>query len=530
MPTPDLIAQLDALEAASRPLEPDADERARLYAAVGRLAESYNEGLAAAPAYRRTEDDARELLRHPIAETPHDLDEVLGLIERNLHQLGINSAHGGMMAYIPSSQLYYSALADFLAANANAFTAHSHSSPGAVRMENQLIRWMADLIGLPDSAGGNLTSGGSLATLAAFVAAREAAGLKSRDIETSVVYRSDQAHHAVPKGLKIAGLGDCVQRLVPVDDRWRLIPERLNEMITADRASGLRPWMVVANAGATNSGMVDPLAAIGEIANREGLWFHVDAAYGGFFLLCDEGRRRLAGIGLADSVVLDPHKSLFVPFGTGTVLVREARHLNDAFGFHGHYAQDALTRIHEPSPVEMSPELSRHFRGLRMWLPLMLVGVAPFRAALEEKLLLARYAWQRLSEVPEIEMGPAPDLSVVVFRWVGMAGGRQEGVDTDATADVAAAARADAFNARLIEALQADGRALLSSTQLDGKFVLRMALLSNRTHRADVDWAIEAVIACGRGLLAGGGAGSGGQPGFQLIYWHIVRLMPIHPV
>lgn len=484
MSLPDLIHRLDALEAASHPLNPDPGERARLYAAVGQLAESFTEGLGTAPAYRRTDDDARELLRHPITETPHDLDTVLGLIDRNVHQLGVNCAHGGMMGYIPGGPLYHSALADFLAANANSFTAHSHSSPGAVRMENQLIRWMADLVGLPDTAGGNLTSGGSIATLAAFVAAREAAGLKSRDVETTVVYMSDQAHHAVPKGLKIAGLGECIQRMVPVDDRWRMIPKRLQEMIVADRAAGLRPWMVVANAGATNSGMVDPLHAIGGIADREGLWFHVDAAYGGFFLLTDEGRRKLAGIELADSVILDPHKSLFVPFGTGAVLLREARHLNEAFGFHGHYAQDALARIHEPSPVEMSPELSRHFRGLRMWLPLMLVGVAPFRAALEEKMLLARYAWQRLSELPEIEMGPEPDLSVVVFRWVGVAG--------DEAADI------DALNARLIDALQSDGRTLLSSTQLDGKFVLRMVPLSNRTHRAEVDRAIEAVVACGR--------------------------------
>lgn len=486
MSATDLIARLDVLEAASRPLDPGPDERAHLLAAAGRLAESFNEGLVTAPAYRRTDDDARELLRHPIAETPHDLDTVLGLIDRNIHRLGVNCAHGGMMGYIPGGPLYHSALADFLAANANAFTAHSHSSPGAVRMENQLLRWMADMVGLPDMAAGNLTSGGSMASLAAFVAAREAAGIKARDVERSVVYLTDEVHHAVPKGLKIAGLAECIQRPVPVDQRWRMVPERLGELIAADRAAGLRPWMVIANAGATNSGMVDPLSSIGAIANREKLWFHVDAAYGGFFLLCDEGRRKLAGIELADSVVLDPHKSLFVPFGTGAVLVREARHLHDAFGFHGHYAQDALARIHEPSPVEMSPELSRPFRGLRMWMPLMLCGVAPFRAAVEEKLLLARYAWARLAGVSEIEMGPEPDLSVVVFRW------RPPSVDDEPAID--------ACNARLIEALQQDGRTLLSSTKLDGRFVLRMVPLSNRTHRVEVDRAVAAVVECGRGM------------------------------
>jgi len=219
---------------------------------------------------------------------------------------------------------------------------------------------------------------------------------------------------------------------------------------------------------------VDPLDAIAMIAARERCWFHVDAAYGGFFLLTGHGRSLLAGIERSDSVVLDPHKSLFLPFGIGVLLVRDARALAASNSYAGHYMQDALEDPGEISPADLSPELSKHFRALRMWLPLVLLGTAPFRAALDEKLLLARYFHREVAALG-FETGPAPALSIATFRWAP-AGASLE--------------RANEMNRGIVEAVRRDGRVFLSSTELDRKFTLRMAALAFRTHRRHIDLAL----------------------------------------
>src|SRR5258708_28345055 len=218
------------------------------------------------------------------------------------------------------------------------------------------------------------------------------------------------------KALRIAGLGEVQLRYVATDARHRLRPDALATLISEDRARGLLPWMIVATAGSTDVGAVDPLEDIGDVAEREGCWYHVDAAYGGFFLLADEGCRLLKGIERSHSVVLDPHKSLFMPWGAGVVIVRDGRALMESHGTSGHYMQDALRDDSEISPADLSPELTKPFRGLRMWLPLMLLGTQPFADALEEKLLLARYFRGEVAKLG-FEVGPAPELSVVTYRW-----------------------------------------------------------------------------------------------------------------
>lgn len=237
----------------------------------------------------------------------------------------------------------------------------------------------------------------------------------------------------------------------------------------------MRPWLLVASAGTTDTGAVDPLPRLAEIAEASDIWFHVDAAYGGAFALCETGRERLAGIERSDSMVMDPHKGLFVPFGTGVVLVKDRGAMVRAHGGQAAYLQDALDGDDEVSPADVSPELSRPNRVLRVWLPLRLHGAAAFRAALEEKLALATYAHRLLAGLPDVEVGPEPDLSVVTFRCRG-----RDGDDS-------------AAGERLHRALRADGRAFLSSTTVDGAFTLRMAILNPRTHREHVDRAIEAI-------------------------------------
>ncbi|UCF06047.1 MAG: amino acid decarboxylase [bacterium] len=273
--------------------------------------------------------------------------------------------------------------------------------------------------------------------------------------------------------MRVAGLRSCVRRVVRVDERFRMDAAALNEAIVADRQAGLAPWLIVASAGTTNTGSVDPLAGIADVAASHGLWYHVDGAYGALFALCPEGRAVLAGMDRSDSVVLDPHKTLFLPYGTGTVLVKDRANLYAAFNAHADYLQDVLDAVDELSSADLSPELTRHFRGLRLWLPLKLLGVAPFRAALSEKIHLARYFYEQIQRVDGFEVGPYPDLSVVIYRYLPKRGDP------------------DAFNQCLMGAIQDEGRVFVSSTRVDGAFVLRAAIVSFRTHLDEVDQALD---------------------------------------
>jgi aromatic-L-amino-acid decarboxylase len=252
-------------------------------------------------------------------------------------------------------------------------------------------------------------------------------------------------------------------------------PDVLAAAISADRHAGLRPWLVVASAGTTDTGAVDPLDAIAAIAQREGCWFHVEAAYGGFFLLTEHGRELLKGIERSDSVVLDPHKSLFIPYGSGMLVVRDVKPLAAAHRYSGAYMQDAMREPSEISPADVSPELTKHFRALRMWLPLVLVGTKPFQAALDEKLLLARY-FRREIEAAGFEVGPEPDLSIVTFRWA------PPGMPLE---------RANEINRVIVDGMRRDGRVFISSTMLEDRFTLRMAILNFRTHRVTVDLGVR---------------------------------------
>ena len=247
----------------------------------------------------------------------------------------------------------------------------------------------------------------------------------------------------------------------------------LEKMIVQDKASGLNPFLVIAAAGTTDAGAVDPLPAIADLCNTHKLWFHLDGAYGAFFVLCEEGRRILNGIERSDSLVMDPHKGLFLPYGTGTALIRDQSKLFNSYWYQANYLQDAAAVADELSPADLSPELTKHFRGMRLWLALKLVGLAPFRAAIEEKLLLARYFYEQIQKVDGFEVGTYPDLSVVTYRYVPKKGD------------------ADAFNRKLLDEVLKDGRVFLSSTTLNGKFTLRLAVLCFRTHRNTVDLALD---------------------------------------
>jgi glutamate/tyrosine decarboxylase-like PLP-dependent enzyme len=466
--------RLRELEQIARRLEPDVAQRAEWRRAVDAHVEEFLGRVHELPAYVPDYGPRDGALARPFPEEPASIDDVLAVLAKEVERHGINPASPRAFGYIPGGGLYAAALGDYLADVINRYAAVLFASPGAARLERHVVSWLAGIVGYPpESSGGDLTSGGSIANLSAIVTARECHEVRSADLGRRVIYFTAHTHHSVHKALRIAGLAECVQRTVAMDALGRMDVAELGRCVAAHRQAGLLPWMVVANAGSTDIGAVDPLGDIASLCRAEDLWLHVDAAYGGAFLLCETGRRALAGIELSDSTVIDPHKGFFLPFGSGAVLVRERGLLAAAHHYRANYMQDAVDADGELSPADLSPEFTRPFRAMRLWLPIQLYGLAPFRAALEEKLLLARYFHERLNGAKGFEVGPPPELSVVTYRYVPAQG------------DV------DAFNRKLIEAVQRDGRVFISSTLLNGRFVLRLAVLHFRTHLDEVELAID---------------------------------------
>lgn len=468
----ELRAEIEQLRARTRPLEPDADERRALGGQALDHALMFLDQVEDAPSLRPASEAFAERLDVEFTEEGRSADAVLDYVGTCIEKPGIATSSPRFMGYIPGGGLFHSALGDLLAAASNKYSGFAPAAPGAVRIENACTQFLASVIGYPETAAGTLTSGGSLANLTAIVAAREA-----RDLDGGgAVYLTRFAHYCVDKALRIAGRARSPRRVIPTDENYRMSVEALEQALEEDRRNFVRPWLVVASAGTVDTGSIDPLAAIAELCRRYGAWFHVDGAYGGLFALCNEGKTKLRGIEQADSVALDPHKTFFLPYGTGAALVREGRQLLDAFGASAEYIRPFSETDVGPSPSDLSPELTRHFRAMRLWLPLQIAGVAAFRAAQSEKLALARYFHARLSELDGWDAGPDPYLSVVAFRFLPKTG------------DV------DEFNERLIKHVQDEGRVMLSGTRIDGRFYLRCAILCFRTHIEHVDEAVAAVM------------------------------------
>ncbi len=468
--------QIRHYEKLARKLEPDATQRKIAQDQVLGYAENFLESIYDVRTYIAPGSERNGVWDSPISDEPEPLPELLHLLREHVDTPGINPASGGHLGYVPGGGVYFAALADYLADVTNRYAGVYFANPGAVELENLLISWMADITGYPASASGNLTSGGSIANMIGIVAAREAFQAKAADFHRLVVYTTEQLHHSATKSLRILGLAEAPVRFIPIDERFRMLPEQLDRAIRKDRKAGLKPWLIMASAGTTDTGAVDPLEEIAAIAREHDLWYHIDGAYGAFFVLTAHGRKILQGIGESDSLVMDPHKGLFLPYGTGAVLVRDRDVLYRAHQYQANYMQDAVAPEGALSPADLSPELTKHFRGLRMWLPLKLHGLQPFRAALEEKLLLTRYFHQRLAELEGFEMGPEPDLSITTFRYIPAHGDPDE------------------FNRKLLQAIHADGRVFLSSTQINGRFTLRLAVLCFRTHLQTIDLTIDMLL------------------------------------
>ena len=467
-----IIRRLQELDKISGQLNLSDSERTSYLEQIGKYANTFISSLHTVPTYRETEP-TKSL---EINDQKKSLSEILDLYQSEVSETGINAASGGHLGYIPGGGIFASAIADFLAAVTNPYAGVYYASPGAVVIENEVIHWLKTVFSFPKSSVGNLASGGSISTLISLTAARDKHQIKNERIKKSVVYLSEQVHHCLQKTLLIIGLEDIIIRYIPLDERHKIKTDALEELIEKDIANGLNPFLVVGNAGTTDTGTVDPLDKIADIAAKNKMWFHVDAAYGGFFILTSK-KETLKGIERADSLIVDPHKGMFLPYGLGAVLIKDEKAMLHSNHYLASYMQDAeeggnITN----SPANLSPELTKHFRGLRLWLPLQLHGVEPFAASLEEKFLLLHYFRTKLVEIG-FKVGPEPDLSISYF-WYPF--------EEDSNNK----------NKQLMEAIHNDGSVFLSSSVIHQQYVIRIAILSFRTKLMHIDKAIEMISGC----------------------------------
>ena len=458
---------------ATYPLEPsEADMRAIGEAALGYLTQFITE-LPDAPAADLSDLEAvLEAVREPPPEQGLPFGQVLDVVSRGASK-GFNTAGQGYVAYIPGGGLFAAAVADFLACGVNRFVNVWEAAPAFAQIEATVIRWLADQFDYPQQARGILTSGGSMANFSAIVAARRS--LLPEDFRDGTMYMSDQTHASVAKSAVLAGFSEANIRMVPSGKDLHIDLDALTDMVNRDRGAGRKPFLLIASAGTTNTGAVDPIADMASVASSEGLWLHVDGAYGGFFQLTERGRAAFRGIEHADSITLDPHKGMFLPYGVGCLLVRDGEQLRRAHQVSADYLQDLAPETDIPNFSDYSPELSRDFRGLRVWLPIKLHGLGAFRAALDEKLDLARFLYEELLRTPGFELPWPPELSIVPFRYRPARGDFEE------------------FNRGLLQRINDSRRVFLSSTLVGGRFTPRACILSHRTHRDRIEEAVEII-------------------------------------
>ena len=459
------------------PLNPSRAELERLLEKVGDCVHRFIDTLPDQPASaNQRAAEARSWVEEPPPERGVPLESALERLFADIIPCGFNTASPGYLAYVPGGGLYTAALADFIAGAVNRYVGVWEAAPGAAELESQALRWLARLLDMPSTTLGLLTTGGSFSNLVAVVAAREQK--LGGELQRGTVYMSTETHYSMPKAARIAGVRPENIREIPIDDRFRIRTDRLAQRIVEDRANGLIPFLICANAGTVNTGAVDPLDELADLAAREELWLHADGAYGAVFKITDSGREALSGLERADSIALDPHKGLFIAYGLGALLVREPATLRRAFSDSASYLPTFQADELRPDFCALSPELSRSWRGLKLWLPLKLHGVAAFREALEERLALARFLYDALVEEPKIEIAVPPELSLFAFRQ------RVPGATVD---------EANAVNRQVLARINAHGRVFLTGTELNGCFFIRACVLHLRTDRARVEEALELI-------------------------------------
>jgi aromatic-L-amino-acid/L-tryptophan decarboxylase len=388
--------------------------------------------------------------------------------------------HPRFLGYIPSCPTFPAVMGDWIATGFNFFAGVWPVAAGPNEVELTVLEWFRRWMGMPDGSRGLLTSGGSAATVTAVVAARHAAlGENSSDLGRLTVYCSDQAHSSVAKAAWIAGVSRENVRAVSTDPAYRMRIDTLRNLVEADRKRGLRPFLVCGTAGATNTGAVDPLQALADFSAEEKLWLHTDAAYAGFSVLTETGRSLLDGLGRADSLTLDPHKWLYVPFECGCLLVRDPRTLERAFSVHPEYLQDVRVRESEVNFSDYGEQLTRYSRALKVWFSVQYYGTRAIAAAQERAMALAELAERIVRDTNDMEVLTSAQFGIVCFRI------HPRGVDDDE--------RLNALNERVNDRVNRSGFVLMSSTRLRGALSMRLCVPGYRTREEDIRAVLDLV-------------------------------------
>lgn len=438
----------------------------------------------------KTWSEIASLVDEPLPEDPQPMAAILRSVEETIVPNSTLYSSPHFFGYINGSGNQAAVVAELLAAAINQICARWHFSPAASEVERLVIRWIAEFIGYPTGAGGCLLSGGSTGNLVALAVARtlrspfDAGSLGSQGGPPLTVYVSQEGHASLEKSMALLGMGRNQLRKIAVRDDLTIDLEALQQQLAADRANGYHPICVVGNAGTTNTGAVDPLDALAALCRRQGLWFHVDAAYGGPAARTAAAGALFQGMEEADSVVVNPHKWLYVPVEAACILVRQPSALSDTFRIVADYLRADHDDIGD-GPIDFKdygPQLSRSFRALKVWMTFKAYGARRLRAAIESNITLMRHLANRIDESRDfVRLAPVP-LSVVCFQY--------------RTSDVSRhgdQAYLDALNDRLLESVERDGRVFLSGTKVRGKTALRACTVNHRLRRSDVDFLLDVI-------------------------------------
>lgn len=444
------------------------------YQVIDMLVEHFEQVREQPVTNRATRAEMEQRLREPPPQQGSVAGDVLQQVRQDVLGNSMSIDHPRFLAFVPSAGNFVGAMADALVSGFNIFAGTWLEAAGPTEIELVTIDWLRQLCGLPETAGGLFVSGGSVANLTALATARH---IKLQDDMTdAVVYFSDQTHSSIERALRILGFQPGQLRKLPADADFRLTPTIVQREVEADRAAGRKPFCLIANAGTTNTGAIDPLPALAEVCRNEGLWLHVDGAYGAASVLCEEGRSLLAGLELADSVVIDPHKWLFQPYEIGCVLVRDSRWLRETFHILPEYLKDIERAEEEINFCDYGPQLTRGFRALKLWMSLKVFGLEAFAQAIARGIEQARIAERILRESPVWEVVTPAQLGILTFRYILPERSGEE---------------IDALNLAMLEKLMDSGFAMLSSTTLRGRVVLRMCTINPRTTENDLREIIQ---------------------------------------
>jgi glutamate/tyrosine decarboxylase-like PLP-dependent enzyme len=469
----------------------------RMRALAGRAVELYAEfldGLDGMPIARDVPAArVRDAVVRPVPDEGLEDDELIGHLRDVLIDWGVQCGHPRFLAYVTGSGTVPGAVADMLASAVNMNVGGWQLSPSASEIETALMRWFCDRFGMPRTAGGLLVSGGAMANMVGLKAARDhAAGWDTRRDGMAAgpplaIYATEETHVVTDRAADALGLGTAAVRRLPVDERMRMVPSALAERIAADRGAGVRPMAVVATAGTTSTGAVDPIDEIAVVCAEQGVWLHVDAAYGGPAVLADDLRPQLAGIERADSIAFDPHKWLYIAQSAGCVLVRDLQHLADSYQVHATYVWQDRERTGAGISIgELGPQYSRGFQALKVWVSLLAHGSSGYARRISHDADLAHYMAARVRERPDMQLAAPVGLSICCFAYVPERPAPGEYVSR--------------LNERIMTELQLDGRVYISNAILGDRFVLRACFVNHRTEAEDVDAVLDVVAELGARL------------------------------